>query len=182
MASISKLLTLNGNVYPKPFLESSGSMGPNEHVRSSVSPALGDLPCTPAPTDAQESPWEQELRGGEAVGPSTLSAPPEGPSESLWGGQTHTIPPEGFASSSLVRVTAHVQTLTRTVRVWMAFLSQWTVGPALGTARLYRPFRPGKPEPHPFRLSGCPPSHPDPMLQEPGDPPPHGGIWGGGVP
>ena len=63
----------------------------------------------------------------------------------------------------------------------MAFLPQWTVGPALGPAQLYRPLRPGKAEPHPLRLSGCPPGHPDPVLQEPGDPPLHGGIWGGAL-
>ena len=95
-ASISKLLMLNGNVYPKPFLETSGSMGLNKQVRSSVSPALGDLPCTPAPTDVQESPWEQEPRGGEAVGPSTLSAPPKGPSEPLRGRADSHDPTRGI--------------------------------------------------------------------------------------
>ena len=58
-------------------------MGLNEHVRSSVSPALEDLPGTPPLTDVQESHSEQEPQGDEAVSTSTPSALPEGPLELL---------------------------------------------------------------------------------------------------
>ena len=108
-------------------------MGLDEHARSSVSPALEDLPGTPPPTDVQERPSEQEPRGDEAVSTSTPRALPEGPLEPLWGradshnptrGICFYFPREGYSSRS---------GLNKSSEVWMAFGPR-CVGPALGTA------------------------------------------------